>query len=483
MKKLYTIFLFCFIIANIAQAQKKIELNNQTPGWLSSLLTYPQQQELEEIKVTGYINQVDIDFLKDLTSLSLTSIDLYDANIVKYNNYPANTLKDNFFKREPNADFINKFVLPKNIEKVETNAFYFAYVDTLVIGYENIDGAIQTSTVTINNLILLEGVKNIRTPITYRDWGANKINLVSKIPNSVEIIHGAGDSKVFSPSYMTKGINIPSNIQRFGSETGSPLAYDDNVDRVLINEKTVTIPETCEILNFSSWYTIKADSLILPQKLKYIEAIFDVKYIVCESETPPTIKTYRAGTIICPKGCLDAYKRAFNSSSITIEERSIPIQALTLNKESLVLNVGERYMLLTDIEPLDATNTKLSWSTTNKNVVTVDESGLLTAVSPGRSMVIAATTDGSNISAVCDVTVDEFNGIEDINSDNNIKISTLGTTLIIQGAITGKNLSIYSVAGIMVANTTAIDSEIKIQLPVRGMYIVRIDGISHKIII
>lgn len=127
MKKLYILFLFCFIIAHIALAQKKIEINNQTPGWLSSLLTYPQQQVLEEIKVTGYINQVDIDFLKDLTSLSLTSIDLYEANIVKYNNYPANTLKDKFFKREANANFINKFILPKNIENVEHDAFYHIY--------------------------------------------------------------------------------------------------------------------------------------------------------------------------------------------------------------------------------------------------------------------------------------------------------------------------------------------------------------------
>lgn len=480
MNKLYAFILFCFI-ANITHAQKKIEINNQTPGWLSSLLTYPQQQELEEIKVTGYINQVDIDFLKDLTSLSLTSIDLYDANIVKYNNYPANTLKDNFFQREPNADFINKFVLPKNIETVETKAFYKAYIDTLAIGYENIDGAIQAVDVTINNLILLEGVKNIRTPITYRDWGANKINLVSKIPNSVEIIYGAGGSKVFDPRYMTKGINIPSNIQCFGSETVSPIAYNSSVDRVLINEKTVTIPETCQILNFSSSYKIKADSLILPQNLKYIEADFDVKYIVCESETPPTIKTYRTGTIVCPKGCLDAYKRAFNSSSITIEERGIPIQSLKLNKESLILNVGERYMLLTDIEPLDATDTKLSWSTTNKNVVTVDESGLLTAISPGKSMVIAATTDGSNISAVCDVTVDEHNSIGDIDSDMNLKIIANGTKLIINGPIIGKDIFVYSIDGKLITKPNPQTSYIELTLPLKGVYIILIDGVSYKV--
>ncbi len=480
MKRIYTTIVCCFMVAIFLQGQKRIELNNQTPGWMSSLLTYPQQQEVEEIKVTGYINQIDINFLKDLTSLSLKSIDIYDADIVKYNNYPANTLKDKFFEREPNAKFINKFVLPKNIENVETNAFHLIYVDTLVVGFENIKTKMPMTGGYIKNLILLEGVKNITASLLWSDWGQPKITLISQIPNSVEEVTVVS----FDPNLMKKGFNIPSNIINFGTKTVSPLkSYRSPVNNIVLNQGKIELPETCKILNLSTWFKIVADTLVLPRGLEYIEASFDVKYIICESEVPPTIKTYTSGTIICPKGCVDTYRKVFNSSSIQIEEKSVLIESLCLSKESLELYEGERYMLLTEILPTDATNTKLSWSSTNRNVVSVDQSGLLSAISAGRCMVIAMSTDGSNISAICDVTVNEYSGIGNLEFDAVVKVYPIGLDLIINGPIAGCDIQVYSIDGRLVGGYKAIDTEIKLALPGEGMYIVKINNKTYKVIV
>jgi plastocyanin len=47
----------------------------------------------------------------------------------------------------------------------------------------------------------------------------------------------------------------------------------------------------------------------------------------------------------------------------------------------------------------------LNWTSGNVSVATVDSSGLVTAIAPGNVIITATTTDGSNISASCTVTV------------------------------------------------------------------------------
>ena len=48
-------------------AQDKVmTIDNQTPGWLSSKMTYAQQVAVEDLTVTGYINPTDMEFINGL---------------------------------------------------------------------------------------------------------------------------------------------------------------------------------------------------------------------------------------------------------------------------------------------------------------------------------------------------------------------------------------------------------------------------------
>lgn len=60
--------------------------------------------------------------------------------------------------------------------------------------------------------------------------------------------------------------------------------------------------------------------------------------------------------------------------------------------------------LTATITPANADNTNLSWSSDNENVVTVDETGSISAVSPGTAVVTAISEDGG-FTAECSVTV------------------------------------------------------------------------------
>ena len=82
-----------------------------------------------------------------------------------------------------------------------------------------------------------------------------------------------------------------------------------------------------------------------------------------------------------------------------------PVKTLTLSPETLNLYVGYSEQLNAIITPQDAYTQELRWMSSNENVVTVNSNGLVTARGVGNATITAITTDGSNLSATCAVSV------------------------------------------------------------------------------
>ena len=80
-----------------------------------------------------------------------------------------------------------------------------------------------------------------------------------------------------------------------------------------------------------------------------------------------------------------------------------PVQSVGLNKTELALEVGKTGTLEAKVEPSDATNKNVTWSSSNPEVATVDN-GVVTAVSAGEAIITVTTEDGAK-TATCKVTV------------------------------------------------------------------------------
>jgi uncharacterized protein YjdB len=80
-----------------------------------------------------------------------------------------------------------------------------------------------------------------------------------------------------------------------------------------------------------------------------------------------------------------------------------PVQSVGLNKTELALEVGKTGTLEAKVEPSDATNKNVTWSSSNSEVATVDN-GVVTAVSAGTAIITVTTEDGAK-TATCKVTV------------------------------------------------------------------------------
>lgn len=96
----------------------------------------------------------------------------------------------------------------------------------------------------------------------------------------------------------------------------------------------------------------------------------------------------------------------YATQEIEIKEDTVAVQSVSLNESSLTLKKGESKKLIATIEPEDATNKSVIWSTNRSSVATVDENGNVTAVAKGTAVIKVTTKDG-NMSDECQVTVEE----------------------------------------------------------------------------
>lgn len=81
-----------------------------------------------------------------------------------------------------------------------------------------------------------------------------------------------------------------------------------------------------------------------------------------------------------------------------------PVADITLDKTTLLIAAGKTETLSASVLPLGATNKRLKWTSDNESVATVED-GTVTAVAVGTATITATSTDGSNVSATCKVTV------------------------------------------------------------------------------
>lgn len=82
----------------------------------------------------------------------------------------------------------------------------------------------------------------------------------------------------------------------------------------------------------------------------------------------------------------------------------VAVSGVALNKKVATVNVGKKVTVKATVTPANADNKTLAWTSSNTKIATVSN-GVVKGVKAGRVIITAKTTDGSNISATCTVTV------------------------------------------------------------------------------
>ena len=125
------------------------------------------------------------------------------------------------------------------------------------------------------------------------------------------------------------------------------------------------------------------------------------------------ITTLKIGTADITATTVDAGFTAV--CKVTVEVPNV--SGITLDKENASLVEGDTLQLTATIAPEDAGNKSVTWTSSDATVATVNENGLVTAVSEG-SADITVTTDDGGFTAVCKVEIAKKISFKDVADEN-----------------------------------------------------------------
>ncbi|MBD5411455.1 MAG: leucine-rich repeat protein [Treponema sp.] len=197
----------------------------------------------------------------------------------------------------------------------------------------------------------------------------------------------------------------------------------------------ITLAPTELTLYIGETETYQLDAAVTPNNANN-------KKVYWSSDNPSVVTVTDYGKVTANKeGSATITARADGKSAtckVIVERKAVTVQEVTLNTQSITLEVDKTQKLYATVTPDNADEKDVSWSSSDPSVVTVDDNGTVTAKKEGNATVIAKAGDKQ---ATCTVTVNPKpitmeNG--SINKDG-VLTSYWGTytTVIIPEGVTG----------------------------------------------
>lgn len=438
MKYLLTfILLMCSYALCGAQATTLL-VDNQTPGWLSNKINYGDQQTVENLVVTGYVNQTDLTFIGTLMEKhSLNGcLDLTDAVVVDTQYAEtSSSIGEEMFELSKWVK-LKRLLLPLSLPSISPYLLARVETDTLVYGSRRCntltpfltDNAYYASNASPKVLILRDGVSKIDK--FYESNGRTKENLLAVLlPQTIDSIGDNAFKGVTNLSY----VNLPSSIHTIGKSAFAETSLAPD---------TLCLPTSMKVYNTSSFPIINNQVIILGNNVERFDnrswtltKNTTATYII-NREVPPTFNkgakdnwyqpSYSDGkelsgcTLYVPQNGYSMYADPeYNSvgpggtwsgwsnpySHAKVKTIYIPVENVSLNHSSCSLNVGNSISLIPTVQPNNADNKAIAWQSSNPNVASVNNDGMVTALSCGNAIITAYSKENANINATCEIVV------------------------------------------------------------------------------
>ena len=310
----------------------------------------------------------------------------------------------------------------------EGDIYYNVNGNEVAVTYEIVEVGSYSGDVVIPETVVHNGVEYAVTAIGYKAF-ANCYNLTSiKIPNTIDSI----SSHAFKYCEQLQRVVIPNSVV-----TLYPCAFYSctGLKSVVIGNSVSVIDEYC----FQYCYNLAEVVIGESVERLAIKAFYDcpsLRKVTCLAPVPPTMYAYHSfsdeaytyATLYVPGASMKAYRNDENWGRFRSYQSLTLAESIELNMTTAGLNEGATLQLTATVQP-ESSDKNVLWASNNPSVATVDNNGLVTTHSVGTATITAITTDGSNLSASCTVTLLPVGVKGDVNGDSNINIIDV-TTLI-----------------------------------------------------
>ena len=164
---------------------------------------------------------------------------------------------------------------------------------------------------------------------------------------------------------------------------------------------------------------------------------------------------------------------------------AVAVESIMVSPEAKGLTSGDSIQLTPIITPTDATNPLVSWYSSDSKVAVVSPLGMVKAISKGEATITAMVSGGKE--AYCMITVtDTPQGNEPTLTEKAFILypNPASHSLYIKGLTIPTQVSVYNPLGVLVLNTTVEPNQpINTSLLNNGMYLVKVNGLTLKLII
>jgi len=169
---------------------------------------------------------------------------------------------------------------------------------------------------------------------------------------------------------------------------------------VAVDPESMTISPTSGTINVGS--TLALNATVLPSGAKQTVNWASSNNVVATVNNG-VVTPVSAGTVtITATSTVDNSVKA--SATITVTNIPVSVTGVSLNTNTASVSKGRTLQLTATVMPTNASNKNLTWSSSNTNVATVSNTGLVTAKELGNTNVTVTTVDGS-FTATASITV------------------------------------------------------------------------------
>lgn len=124
----------------------------------------------------------------------------------------------------------------------------------------------------------------------------------------------------------------------------------------------------------------------------------------------------------------------------TGEAPIVEVTEITLSETEKALTEGETFTLTATVNPADATNPAIEWSSSDVAVATVDENGVVTAVAEGEATITATSVADPTKTASCKVVVKKpFVAVDGITLSETTAKLEIGSTITLTATVSPEN--------------------------------------------
>ncbi|WP_052206663.1 beta strand repeat-containing protein [Cellulophaga baltica] len=280
---------------------------------------------------------------------------------------------------------------------------------TAIITVTTVDGNFSANNlITVNAVpILVTGV-NLTPPTITIIEGATTTLIANLIPNNASnqlVSWSSSNTSVatVNASGVVTGVGVGNTTITVTTNDGNKIATSlITVDAAPIPVTGVNLtPPTLTIINGTT-ATLAAD--IEPSNASNQAVFWSSSNTDAATVNASGVVTgVGVGNTIITVTTDDGDKIA--TSLITVDAAPISVTGVNLTPPTLTIINGTTATLTADIEPSNASNQAVSWSSSNTDAATVNASGVVTGVGVGNTIITVTTDDGNKI-ATSLITVD-----------------------------------------------------------------------------